>query len=211
MKSLLLLIFILWLSASVFAQNHKANLYIQNIKHYEVVDDVHFIEKRTPLSIELRRELIKIFSTSLGEKIINVNGKGALEFILVNDPRDAFGVTGNKIYYMKSPLSWYLYKRDSGHLPSGAYMAEATLGTLIAHEIGHTPIGRAALGLPEINTYLRTTFSKGRVGFVFSREKVKQEELRAVRLFENPYRKHFDIPLRESYYHPGDVFSPEID
>ena len=205
MKNLLLLSILTSICLSPWASNKEVQAYIDNIKHYEIVDEELFLEKRTPITQELRAELEVILTGPIGDKILSVKNRAMLEFVLVKDPLDAFGVSGNTVYYMKSPLPWYISKRDAGHLPAGSYMEEATLGALVAHEIGHTEVGRLALDIPVINSYLRTNIEQGRVTFVFSREMVRKEELRAVRLFENPHRQYIGIPLRESYYKAGDV------
>ncbi len=205
MKNLFQLILLASICFTSFASVKEVQSYINSVKHYELIDDQIFLEKRSPMPQELRYQLTLILLGPLGDLILRVKDQATLEFVEVNDPRDAFGVNGNKIYYMKSVLPWYTSKRDAGHLPAGSYMEEATLGTLLAHEIGHTEVGRLALGLPIINSYLRTDIGNGRVTFIFSREMVRKEELRAVRLFENPYRQYIGIPLRESYYKAGDV------
>lgn len=56
------------------------------------------------------------------------------------------------------------------------------LDTLFAHEIGHTPIGAAALG------YSKLPFDSSDAG-----------EINAVRYLENPYRKETGLPARQSY------------
>lgn len=71
------------------------------------------------------------------------------------------------------------YKRSIGN-PSE--LQGVGLSTLLAHEIGHTPIGAAALG------YGHLPFDASDAG-----------EVNVVRYIENPYRQEVGLPERQSY------------
>jgi RHS repeat-associated protein len=71
------------------------------------------------------------------------------------------------------------YKQSLGN---PAELRGVGLDTLFSHEIGHTPLGAAALG------YGHLPFDSSDAG-----------EINAVRYFENPYRREIGLPARETY------------
>ncbi|WP_152640368.1 hypothetical protein [Xanthomonas sp. MUS 060] len=81
--------------------------------------------------------------------------------------------------YVSYSLDVSGYKKNLGN---PAELRGVGLDTLLAHEIGHTPIGAAALG------YENRPFDSSKAG-----------EINVVRYLENPYRHEIGLPMRESY------------
>lgn len=174
----------------------------------------HFIETdrgniETSLPEKVRSELKLIYDSPIGIKIHQacITKKKKFRLIAV-EPFYAFTADeDNWIYYTEDVKKWYQNKLQEMTLPEGANLDTATLGTLLAHEIGHTPLGRTAFNLPAIDPMMHSISSEGELITVFSRQKIEAEEIRATRLFENVFRKFIGIALRRSYYRANDVMN----
>ena len=203
-------VILLLCSLSIFSNasdDIQIQSYIDSVKHFDLDSSDNFSVFPSKMPAALRDQLSLILQGPLGSKLLSMRDKLMPEFVKVDDPYDAFLVSDGKIYYMTNVDVWYALKLDGGNIPDNSYLDVATIGTLISHEIGHTEVGRMALGLEFIDSFIQLKNEVGNVNFVFSREKVYEEEFRAVHLFENPYRSFIGLPLRESYFDKGDVFN----
>jgi hypothetical protein len=174
-------------------------------------DEVNYSEVLSESPNQLSTELSIFLEMDLGKQVhmACIESKQKFRFVKVS-PEDAYSADDtNTIYYSPNVTSWYSAKIKEMDLPHGANLDIVTLGALIAHEIGHTPIGRLSLNLQEIEARVSSTNSNGEMITYYSRAKLKEEETRTARLFENEYRKHIGIPLRYSYYEPYDVVPKE--
>lgn len=153
--------------------------------------------KYTPLPKALFRALSQFAQTNVGAKVFKnlAQERSKLRFIQVNletDPdmavafRVGFEDSGaNTIHYTLKLEEWKRLTLAGKSEKPGEEISSASLGSLIAHELGHTDIGMRSLGLGT------TSHHEG--------------EMLAVHLFENRFRKHFGMPLRLTYYKPFDV------
>jgi hypothetical protein len=120
---------------------------------------------------------------------------------------------------IKYPTDFERFIADSPRIP-GDELDSLTYGSAFIHEIGHTPAGRAAFGLQEIEIqYIRTisepdpsNLPPGATGtllptvtFTLDQNAAFQEEYRAVMILENPYRFEKGLPLRWSYFNENDI------
>ena len=97
----------------------------------------------------------------------------------------------NEIIYTRN-IKGYVKSLGNRRI-AGDGMSSATLGSLITHEIGHTSTALRAIGHNSVPVY--------------SRAAQKLEELRAAAVFENTYRRQFEMPLRRTYLKKNDVLS----
>jgi hypothetical protein len=138
---------------------------------------------KPPVSSEMPPEVAEvlkdILESPLGSKIrssIHATGD-KIKLALTVDPGHAFQVSHDgTIFYHPDIQAWRAW-RTFAHPPP-----DATLGSLIAHEIGHTLTVRH--------------------GPVMGR---MAEEIHVTRNFENVYRAHVGMRLRCTYATPGDV------
>lgn len=160
---------------------------------------------KTQMPSELKRALKKIFKTKFGAKIKNhmqaTNQKLTLSKTIGEDAD--FSALEETIYYTLDVESWY--QNHLEFIPPAANLDIATLDILLAHEIGHTKIGREVMGLAKLNSFLYSQANDGGMVLVFSRKIVQEEELRTTHFFENAYRSEIQVPLRYSYYEAYDV------
>jgi hypothetical protein len=97
---------------------------------------------------------------------------------------------------------------DHGRWTAGDQHQTSSLTTTVAHEIGHTPLGRKALNLPTLPSSSPIKDENGDFVMIMGPTPSRvQEELRATRLFENPARKALGLPPRTSYYEENDVLT----
>ena len=191
-------------------------MFIPNYSNFESNCLEHFIETdsgniETALPKKVRTQLKLIYVSPIGVEIHQACMIQKKKFRLIAvEPYYAFTADeDNWIYYTEDVRAWYQNKLQEMTLPDGANLNVATLGTLLAHEIGHTPLGRAAFDLPAIDPMMHSTSNEGELVTVFNRQKIEAEEIRATRLFENVFREYIGIPLRRSYYRTNDVISSQ--
>lgn len=157
---------------------------------------------------ELLLNLKRFSKSPIGSEIIRtalVNNI-TVSFIQGHFVDEAFTAYENTIIYTLDVKGWYKNKIvEFENLPTGSNLEKIGLDVLLAHEFGHTELGRRTLNIPAIDPFVRSEARSGSVTTVFSRAKIRKEELRAARLFENAYRSYLDIPLRRSYYVEDDV------
>ncbi|WP_444933717.1 hypothetical protein [Microbulbifer sp. JTAC008] len=148
----------------------------------------------TPLPDSLRQALYAFGNLGIGQKVFSqfIKDKTMLTFIEIPDgsPNQfdkAFRTyaESNEIEYTQN-IKGYLAAMREYTVP-GDNFGTSTMGSLIAHEIGHTQVALRAFNL--------------------SPRYDDQEEIRATRMFENIYRKNYKMPLRKSYFEEGDVIS----
>ena len=89
--------------------------------------------------------------------------------------------------------SWY----NSNRYSKGQNLPRPTLDVVLAHEFGHTHVGRSALGLPSTKGRMRVNPETG--GYIYSLQDLDLEEIRAIKMFENPYRAERGLELRKRY------------
>ncbi|OUR95365.1 hypothetical protein A9Q84_16140 [Halobacteriovorax marinus] len=206
MKKLLFSILI-FTSLSSFAVNSDIDIFIENhIEHFNYDSEGDEFASKAPES--LIKYIRKFAESPIGKIVIRttIENDVTVGFIQGFYVDDAFQAFDNTIVYTFEIEKWYENKLiEFPDLPKGANLHNIELDVLLAHEFGHTGVGRIALGLSVIDPYVSTSVSTGNVVTTFSRKKIRQEELRAARLFENAYRTFRNIPLRRSYYVENDV------
>jgi len=169
----------------------------------------HFTEKVNPedpsepllvatgLPDELRGSLVKFGATDIGNKVYQQfikDGATATftEVTTATDPdlqvawRVGFNGNPNEIHYTRNISAW---KAAPYTKRPGDEIQSATLGSLIAHEFGHTRSGLAAIGIRQ-NTF-----------------KLSVDEPRASALFENSYRAKYNMPIKRTYRKENDVLN----
>lgn len=169
--------------------------------------EINEVLYETPMPNKLVNELEILLKMDIGKKLHRTCTEDKKKFTFIEvKPENAYTADeNNSVYYSLNVRSWYAYKITEMEIPKSSNLENVPLGALIAHEIGHTPMGRKALGLDAINPYMSSNITDDNVTVVFSRKKIREEEIRAVRQFENPYRKFIGYPLRHSYYEECDV------
>lgn len=126
---------------------------------------------------ETRAALQTVMDSPIGDKIRAAGT--SINVVLTRGLASAFQVIDGTIYY-HTDVSGYLAAGQEWIIP-GDGTGSATLGSLLAHEVGHV-----------IGVNAPTT--------------TRANEAWTVRNFENPYRSHMGMPLRRSYFEEDDVF-----
>ena len=107
-------------------------------------------------------------------------------------PNGIFEADDHEISYTLGS-SWY----NSNRYSKGQNLPRPTLDVVLAHEFGHTHVGRSALGLPSTKGRMRVNPETG--GYIYSLQDLDLEEIRAIKMFENPYRAERGLELRKRY------------
>ncbi len=162
----------------------------------------------SPVSKEVRSAIATINSTTFGRKLLSAIIKSGkkIELARIGDDDTAMwiGNDENRIYY--HPTNFV----SGGKSVDGDGVATNTLDVFFIHEMGHSNLV-AELFSQQKTTPPPTTIQEKPGGLVeIQMFQSKAEEFRAVRYFENPYRKERGLPLRRSYFHPNDVPKPLI-
>jgi len=202
-------------AADVAGKGQPSNIAVDDFIDSHVLHEIEIDNqgntKPASLSNTARESLTDYLSSPDGARVMAEYMKGDLSLKLIKtlDPSTAFSAIEQPgmdiIYYHEDVGAWLNAKKTTINIPAGANLEVATVGVLIAHEFGHTKGGRRAFNLPEIDSRLPPKFENGRWIFSFDKAKLDADEIRATRMFENPYRKYRGLPLRESYFQPGDV------
>jgi len=150
------------------------------------------------MSKELLAGLREYASTDLGSKIIRniIENNGTVNFIEVFLPSDGFGAvdlssSDIEITYTSNLQGWKNSRKD---FHQGNQVNTATIGSLLAHEFGHTNAGRNVLNFPAIKSI---NYVNGKMEI--NPNASKWEEVRTVKYFENAYREQKGMPLRTHY------------
>lgn len=159
------------------------------------------IREATNLPEELVDALIKFGATNIGQKVykqfIEDDAMATFtEVTVATDPdmqvawRVGFNDDQNEIHYTRDISAW---KAAPYTKRPGDEVQSATIGSLIAHEFGHTKSGLAAIGIYN-NIYIR-----------------RIDEPRASALFENAYREKYNMPIKRTYSVENDVLNFKRD
>ena len=152
-------------------------------------------------------EAIKQYATTpIGQKVLSYANEHGVTQQFTYDPRGQGPQTSkstSNISYNAAGIAAYANGKAPGdpYVPGDQHQT-ASLTTALAHEIGHTRLGRAALNLPAIPSPPPVWKNHE---FVITTGPTVQEEFRATRLFENPARKALGLPQRTSYYEENDL------
>jgi RHS repeat-associated protein len=153
------------------SSNDEISIYFSHAKELSYTENIPF-----PMPAETRTALKSIMSSPVGV-MVRESGK-RISLVVSRSMESSFQVVDGEIYY-HSNVKAYVADHQKWAIP-GDGMDSATLGSLLAHEIGHV-IGDGA----PVN--------------------IRENEIWTVRNFENPYRTHVGLPLRRSYFEEGDV------
>lgn len=209
MRKSLLIILLLVTTATLANRNQSINTFIENnMDHFTNDIDGDAFPSNAPR--ELVANLRKLYKSPIGERLIKnaVDNDITISFIQGHYPDEAFATFDNTIIYTLEIKKWYENKLvEFENLPAGANLSNIGLDVLLAHEFGHTGLGRLTLNLASIDPFIRSEVRNGNLTTIFSREKIRQEEIRAARLFENSYRTFINVPIRRSYYIENDVLN----
>ena len=184
----------------------KIKLFLSShIKHYDA--GKHFSDK-APSSIPLKLEenLVKFFTSPIGFKVMGymLKNNEILEFVKSEKEPLIYEANGNEISYTENVEGWFNKNLAIGII-EGSNLSVMTLDVLLAHEIGHTPIGQGSINIEPINSFISSTQVGGETIMKFNRKKMQENEIRTVHLFENSYRDYKGLPLRYSYFEKNDV------
>ncbi|TBR39410.1 MULTISPECIES: RHS repeat domain-containing protein [Dyella] len=143
---------------------------------------------KTTLPKATKKALVKIIMSPIGGRLVSSMASNNERIDLVYmDAKDAFGTFGNEIWYTPS-VGDYLYTHAESLFP-GDGADSTSLDILLMHEFGHSDAGHRAFGFEE-----------------FEGDKLNiREEMRAVKSFENPYRKFKGVPIRCTYFVENDL------
>ena len=176
-------------SAASRAAARRVDDYFEHSSFPEGAED----PQASPMPRATRRALSRILRSPYGRQLsAHLDADGGKISLVEVPAHEAFTVIGdNEIWYTRDVGAFRAAAASAGRLLPGDGMSTATLDTLLVHELGHTMLGSAAIGQTPIPvTSLRSQF---------------QEEARAVRYFENPYRAYRGLPARCSYFTQGDM------
>lgn len=192
----LLFLFISTFVHAEYQNTHDFSNYSEHFSEKEINGEIILIKSVFPK--ELVDALDSISSIQLGRDILESAKKLKQQFTFVEvskltDPDYAVafrvgfdGLGPNSIHYTKDLEGWKVKVLLEKPEKKGEQISSATLGSLIAHELGHTEIGLNSLG----KSYeLISDYSE-----VIISEKV------AVNYFENIYRAEYKMPLRTTYF-----------
>lgn len=147
---------------------------------------------------ELRKAIQDYASTAQGRLVLTYAGDHDLRQDFDYGPMD------NRPEQVPPPGEVMLYNPAAIRLMATSQSADsdgfdtADFSTVFAHGVGHTRMGREALGLPQIRPGAADGPLTVSLGGPPTPEEI-EEELRATALFENPYRRSKGFPLRRSY------------
>jgi RHS repeat-associated protein len=166
----------------------------ETLRHYDESGNA------TQAPSELLGALQEFGETGVGEKFFqSANEVGEFAFMQDNNFESTFGAYGDNVYYTTDVAGYAAWAETQRTTTPGDQFGTATMTTLIAHEVGHTPTGHASQGLSPIDTTIQVIESGNRITIQSSRASIDMNETRTVRYFENPVRQHFGLPLRSQY------------
>lgn len=137
-----------------------------------------------PFPAEVRTALIYIIASPLGRAVV----KASLEH---NESITLMDMTATSMapnFYYAAGQDAILYTTRLADFKASymndpikfAEVRDQTLDVILMHEIGHTPLGRTALG-------------------IIAQPHTNEDEFEDVRKVENPYRGYYGIPARTTY------------
>lgn len=176
-----------------------------NIDHFTRSEGA---EHSSPPRQELIEALRDMAGTAHGRQIL-VHGRetgGRQRFVYDPAQRDPGYTLGDAINYNPAAMTDYqrgLLPKGDTPIPGDEH-ATATFPAVIDHEFGHTDLGRDTFGLPVIRG--EEPYDNALGEYVLPYGAPPEEERRAIREFENQYRKARGLPLRKSYRHENDVY-----
>lgn len=156
LKNLFIISLLLFISMNSYSKDlcdYKCEIdkFINNCKYSNLDSDLIGVPDR------LRFALESLLHSPLGANIIITSSELGeyFEFTQVAHLDDAFTAEENQIYYHLDVSGWYVHIQIDWELPLGSNLEFSSLASLIAHEIGHTALGRASFNLPEIESFVK--------------------------------------------------------
>ncbi|MCV6622749.1 MAG: discoidin domain-containing protein [Cellvibrionaceae bacterium] len=174
-----------------YRDSQTNNFIDNNVEHYTATSGG---DVASPVPSELRSALMRYGRSSGGARIIShaLDTDATVTFIDTGVNGD-FQAYDNTIEYTTGS-SWY----DADEYSLGQNLPRPGLDVVIAHEFGHTNVGHSAFGLSSIT--VRSRFDSSTNTTYFNGADIDAREIRATRLFENPYRAHRGLELRRNYH-----------
>lgn len=166
----------------------------ENVIHSTEQEDL--TTTSSEITPELREGLRDYANTELGEAVIRYIISNNLKVNFINEfyADMSFSATDLssgeiEILYTDDLETWKEAHKD---FHPGNQIRSATMGSLLAHEFGHTQAGRGAKSLSYIP-------QRQPGADKFDKFLLDSEEVRATRVFENSYRRERNMPIRTHY------------
>jgi hypothetical protein len=179
-----------------------------NLDHY-TRDEVTDSHPSAPQP-EFVDAIYKLSKTALGRQILTYGRDNGLHQKVIYDPGiagpDDVDIASDEWRYDPAAL-----QRDVGQRIEGDGRDTADFNVVTGHALGHTAMGRGAPGLPRI---MSDKILSGQGDNVFPPPSYVSpqrhaEEVRDVRLVENPLRRAWGLPARTTYSEVNDVYGPK--
>jgi len=195
----------------------------ENLEHYTLLEDGKAPVRSRPTE-QLRASIFEYAKSPIGFKVLDHSVRHRVKQRYLHDPYVPFvagfdrkrAITDERSLPVDRGRGVMIYNPNvveayrSGTEPDANYVqgdghetADLTIG--LAHDLGHTPWGRAALGLPWLPEPREMEEVPGEISVRLPGPYHRAEETRAADQFENPYRAWAKKPSRRSYFEVDDV------
>lgn len=177
----------------------------ENVDHFTKVGDD---ETTSAPRQELIDAIYKLSETALGRQILSHARGNKMRQKFIYDPAET------KPGHVDRVTDEWTYNPTASAYSSGQSLEgdgheTADFNVVTGHELGHTAIGRAGLGLP----YIEAEEPQPNIGdaYVFRppwshTPQQIEEETRTTGEYENRFRGSWGLPPRKSYFTEGDVY-----